>query len=216
MIQSIEDIIEPRLRAAGHLGSTEQVRVFQYAYSTSTSASGNTHAGGGSLDHKKGNDAETKIWRQCGVADWQRGTPQDPFFSDHNHGIWQGCPHLSAAAKRQIVEYRNGDDGLAGDGSDDSPRVAPITWQAAYDKYKSEEDMPLSNDDIDRIWDRVTVENVWGVGTGTKVQADSALRLIGRDARDAKDGLAEVREQLAEILKRLPAPATLDDSEGVE
>lgn len=81
---------------------------------------------------------------------------------------------------------------------------------------EEEEDMPLTNDDIDRIWDRVTVENVWGVGDKPKVQADSALRLIGRDARDAKEGLAEVQAQLAEILKRLPAPANLDDSEGIE
>lgn len=81
---------------------------------------------------------------------------------------------------------------------------------------EEDEDMPLTNDDIDRIWDRVTVENVWGVGDNPKVQADSALRLIGRDARDAKDGLVEVQKQLAEILKRLSAPATLDDSEGIE
>ena len=125
MIISIEQVIEPRLRAAGMLGATEQVHVLQGAYNTGVSASADTHARGGALDHRKGSDAETKIWRQCGVADWQRGTPQDTFFGDHNHGIWQGCPHLSAGARRQLNEYRAGDDGLAGDGSDDSPHVTP-------------------------------------------------------------------------------------------
>lgn len=166
MIQSIEDVIEPQLRTAGFLRPTELVRVFQYAYSTSVSASSDTHAGGGALDHRKGSDAETKLWRQCGVADWQRGSPEDPFFSDHNHGIWQGCPHLSDGAKRQVAEYRNGQDGLAGDGTDDSPRVAPITWQAAYDRYVKQQGVPLMADavpiKIDFDDDQLLIKDVTG------------------------------------------------------
>ena len=136
MIQSIEDIIEPRLRDAGYLGATETVNIFQQAYSSGVEASAGTHGGGGALDHQKGSDGETKIWRECGVADWQRGTPEDNAFDDHNHGIWQGCPHLSGDAEGQIDQYESGCDGLAGWGPDDSPNVPPITWQKAYDKYK--------------------------------------------------------------------------------
>jgi hypothetical protein len=135
MIQSIEDVIEPRLRAAGCLGAGDTVDVYQYSYNTSVEASGGTHSGGGSLDHGKGSDAETVIWRECGVADWQRGDPQDPHFDDHNHGIWIGCPHVSGAADDQIDQYKAGCDGLAGWGPDQSPSVAYITWQDAYDKY---------------------------------------------------------------------------------
>lgn len=136
MIQSVEDIIEPRLRDAGYLGASEKVDVFQYAYNSSVGASAGTHSGGGALDHDKGSDGETKIWRECGVADWQRGSPEDSAFDDHNHGIWQGCPHLSDDAYGQIAQYESGCNGLADWGADQSPNVAPITWQDAYDKYK--------------------------------------------------------------------------------
>lgn len=135
MIASIEDIIEPRLRAAGYLGASEKVNVFQYAYNSSVGASAGTHSGGGALDHQKGSDGETKIWRECGVADWQRGTPEDTAFDDHNHGIWQGCPHLSGDAEGQITQYKQGCNGLADWGADQSPNVAPISWQDAYDKF---------------------------------------------------------------------------------
>jgi hypothetical protein len=139
MIMSIEDIVEPRLREAGYLGAGETVNIFQQAYSSSVSASAGTHAGGGALDHQKGSDGETKIWRECGWADWQRGSPQDSAFDDHNHGIVQGCPHLSGDAEGQVTQYKQGCNGLADWGPDQSPHVAPITWQAAYDKYKGKE-----------------------------------------------------------------------------
>lgn len=135
MIISIEDVIEPRLWEAGILDPGDQVVVFQYAYNSSVGASAGTHASGGALDHDKGSDDETTIWRECGVADWQRGDPEDPYFDDHNHGIWQGCPHLSGDAEGQISQYKAGCDGLADWGPDDSPYVPPITWQDAYDKY---------------------------------------------------------------------------------
>ena len=135
MIQSIEDIIEPRLRAAGKLGASEWVNAFQYAYNSSVGASAGTHSGGGALDHRKGDDAETKIWRECGVADWQRGTPEDTAFDDHNHGIWQGCPHVADDAASQLDQYDAGCNGLSGWGPDQSPHVDPISWQDAYDKY---------------------------------------------------------------------------------
>jgi hypothetical protein len=135
MIQSVEDIIEPRLRAAGYLAAGEVVEVYQYAYNDSVDASAGTHGEGGALDHRKASDGETIIWRESGVADWQRGSPEDTAFDDHSHGIWQGCPHLSGDAAGQIAQYEAGCNGLAGWGPDQSPHVAPITWQAAYDKY---------------------------------------------------------------------------------
>lgn len=136
MILSVEDVVEPRLRAAGLLGGG-QIVVFQYAYNDSVSASGGTHSEGGALDHGKGNDAETVIWRESGWADWQRGDPEDPHFDDHNHGIVQGCPHLSAAAADQVIDYTHGRNGLADGGPDKSPPVPPIDWDTAYDRYVS-------------------------------------------------------------------------------
>jgi hypothetical protein len=173
MIASIEDVIEPRLRAAGYLGSSEKANVFQYAYNSSVSASAGTHGGGGALDHQKGSDGETRIWRECGVADWQRGSPEDTAFDDHNHGIWQGCPHLSGDAEGQISQYKQGCNGLAGWGADQSPDVPPITWQDAYDKYANtapegilgmtEQIWFHRSDDItpkgDGVWHDVPIEN---------------------------------------------------------
>jgi hypothetical protein len=132
MIQLIEDVVEPRLKAAGF---ATPIAVFQGAYNTSVGASAGTHAGGGSIDTGKYNDAGTIIWRESGVADWQRGDPEDPHFDDHNHGIWQGCPHLSGDAAGQVDQYEAGCDGLSGWGPDQSPHVAPISWQDAYDQY---------------------------------------------------------------------------------
>lgn len=143
MVLSIEDVIEPRLRAAGKLGDGDQVTAFQYAYNSSVSASAGTHGEGGALDHLKGDDAETKIWRECGVADWQRGTPEDTAFDDHNHGIWQGCPHVSGDAASQLDQYDAGCNGLADWGADQSPNVPPITWQDAYRKYAGQEEAGL-------------------------------------------------------------------------
>jgi hypothetical protein len=151
IIQSVEDIVEPRLRDAGHLGDDEQITIFQHCYSGSVSASAGTHDGGGALDIEKTSDAETVIWRECGGAAWQRGTPEDYYFDDHTHIIWQGCPHLSSGAADQVVDYKNGRDGLADNGPDQSPHVKPITWQDAYDKYIGSTKGLLGMSDVDHF-----------------------------------------------------------------
>lgn len=177
MIQSIEDIVEPRLKAAGY---KTPVNIFQQAYNTSVEASGGTHSGGGALDHGKGSDGETVIWRECGWADWQRGSPEDSYFDDHNHGIVQGCPHLAGAAADQVVDYKNGRNGLADNGKDQSPHVAPITWTAAYDKYKgSTSGGVLGMTDTDK-WSRSVDQNVakdteWHL---MKIDDDDNLSLV--------------------------------------
>ena len=180
MIQSIEDIIEPRLRAAGYLGSSEKVSIFQAAYNGGgVQASAGTHDGGGALDHDKGSDGETKIWRECGVADWQRGSPEDSYFDDHNHGIWIGCTHLSNGAADQVVDYKNGRDGLADGGPDQSPDVAYITWQDAYDKYIGSTGGVLGMADIETPHasqdQKVTGDNEWHT---LQIDDDGGLTLL--------------------------------------
>jgi hypothetical protein len=146
MIQSVEDIIEPRLRDAGLLGPGEKVYVYQQAYNSSVDASAGTHGEGGALDGARGGDKEIKIWRECGVAMWPRGSPYDS-MDIHQHGVWIGCPHLSDEAADQVYDYKNGRNGLANNGSDPGPDVAYITWQDAYDKYKGG---PLGMTDIEK------------------------------------------------------------------
>jgi len=169
VIQSVENIIEPRLEAAGYSTPTS---IFQFCYSGSVSASAGTHDGGGALDHRKCSDAETRIWRECGTTSWQRGSPEDSAFDDHNHTIWIGCPHLSSGAANQVVDYKNGRNGLADGGPDQSPDVPYITWQDAWDKYSAEQEGILGmteqiyfhrSDDItpkaDGVWHDFPIEN---------------------------------------------------------
>lgn len=137
MIQSIEDIVEPRLKAARY---HTPINIFQQAYNSGgVSASAGTHDGGGALDHDRSSEGETRIWRECGWADWRRGSPYDS-MDDHNHGIVIGCPHVSSGAADQVNDYKNGRNGLAGGGADPGPDVPYITWEDAYEKYKKQED----------------------------------------------------------------------------
>jgi hypothetical protein len=133
MIQSIEDVIEPRLRDAGIISG--EINVYQQSYNSSVDASAGTHGEGGALDGQRGGDKELRIWRECGVAMWPRGDPYDS-MDIHQHGVWLGCPHLSDEAADQAYDYKNGKNGLANNGSDPGPDVPYITWQDAYDKYK--------------------------------------------------------------------------------
>jgi len=133
---SVEQVIEPRLRAECGWAANRKLRIFQGCYSNAVSKSGGTHGEGGALDTEKLNDAETRVARECGTTSWQRGTPQDTYFDDHNHWIFIGCPDLSPEASSQVTAYRRGKNGLANGGPDKSPRVAYITWQDALKKYK--------------------------------------------------------------------------------
>jgi hypothetical protein len=146
MIQTVEDILEPRLRAAGY---STPVNIFQQAYNSSVSASAGTHSGGGALDHARASEGETRIWRECGVADWRRGSPYDS-MDQHNHGVWIGCPHLSGDAADQVYDYKCGRNGLADNGSDPGPDVPYITWQDAYDKYNGTAGGVLGMTDIEK------------------------------------------------------------------
>lgn len=173
LIQIVEDVIEPRL---GHgIGS-----IFQLSYNTSVEASGGTHSGGGAIDHSKLNDADTKVWRECGVADYQRGSPEDPYFDDHNHGIVIGCPHLSGAAADQVVDYKNGRNGLADGGPDQSPDVPYITWQDAYDKYIESTDKGVLGMTETSKWSRSVDQTIAKDGQWhtLKIDDEDALSLV--------------------------------------
>jgi hypothetical protein len=135
MIQSIEDVVEPRLKAAGY---HTPINIFQQAYNSGgVSASAGTHDGGGALDHDRSSEGETRIWREGGWADWRRGSPYDS-MDQHNHGIVIGCPHVSSGAADQVNDYKNGRNGLSGGGADPGPDVPYITWEDAYEKYANQ------------------------------------------------------------------------------
>jgi hypothetical protein len=107
---------------------------FQGSYNRGGVAqSGGTHDLGGAIDvsicpagsNVNKADLIVKTLRQFGWAAWHR-TPAQGDWGHHIHAVDSGDRDLSEGAARQVAEYRQGFDGLAGDGSDDGPRIALV------------------------------------------------------------------------------------------
>lgn len=131
-IQSIEKVVEPRMRAAGIIKNS--IDIFQAGYNgTAVAASAGTHAGGGVLDVAQFSTAALRIWRECGWWMWHRTPAQG--FMHHGHGVLNGCPHPSAGAKSQVTMGKQGYNGLASWARDDGPKVPVPTYKEAYAKY---------------------------------------------------------------------------------
>lgn len=123
------------------------VSPIQGSYSTSTAASAGTHAGGGAIDINtrpltpKQKEVLQYCMREVAFADWNReptwwsawfGKVISGGWAPHSHGVLNGCPHMSPAAKAQIAEYVKGENGLVGGDKDTGPRdFVGRTW-AAY------------------------------------------------------------------------------------
>jgi hypothetical protein len=106
---------------------------FQGSFSTAVTQSGGTHDQSGAVDvsmcpagsTKNAADLIVKTFRQFGWAAWLR-TPAQGDWGYHIHAVDSGDKELSAAARRQVDEYSQGYDGLAGDGRDDGPRITLV------------------------------------------------------------------------------------------
>lgn len=109
--------------------------ITQGAYNSSVAASGGTHDGGGVIDIRATTltaaqrvEAVASL-RKIGFAAWLR-TPAQSDWPYHIHCVAVGCPDLSLAAKAQVVDYKNGRNGLASHGPDDGPRNwVTVTWE---------------------------------------------------------------------------------------
>jgi hypothetical protein len=121
--------------------------------------SSSTHDRGGAFDADDTGftaaqrDRFVTLARTVGFACWWRPTLPGKWGS-HFHGISiqpggktdQGV--LSSAAFGQVRDYYNGLDGLAGDGPD--PHRGLNAPKQTWEQYK-EDNMPLSNEDVQRI-----------------------------------------------------------------
>lgn len=102
--------------------------VVQGSYSRGVGASAGTHDRGGALDLSVAGLTAAqrgrlvRALREAGFAAWLRRRPT--FTSDHIHAIAIGDPDLPASARRQVRDYLNGRDGLAGDRRD--PHGGPL------------------------------------------------------------------------------------------
>lgn len=114
-----------------------KVVVVQSSYSDAE-ASGNTHEGGGSVDFRTWNLtvkerlAVIKYARTAlGIWLWYRTKAQG--FDPHMHGVDDGNPTLAPAAKSQVMQARQGLNGLKNRRADDGrPRrvsVKPFKWR---------------------------------------------------------------------------------------
>lgn len=101
-------------------------------------ASAGTHDGGGAVDIRardlsaaQVNEAVLKL-RHVGFAAWHRMAIKG-VWPEHIHCVAIGCPDLSSGAAGQVVDYKNGRNGLANNGPDNGPRTY-VSW--TWEKYK--------------------------------------------------------------------------------
>ena len=168
------EMFEDRMRAERGWSSSRKLQIFQGSYNSSVSASADTHAAAGALDTEKLDDAGTLIARECGTTSWQRGSPEDSYFDDHNHWIWIGCDNVSTGAADQVDDYYAGKDGLADGYSDKSPRPDKIvTCQQALADYEGSGVLGMTDTDK------------WSRSVDQPVKADATWHTLKIDDEDA-------------------------------
>lgn len=113
-------------------------RLYQGSYSFADASAG-THSRGGAWDtywSEVDTDREVLAWRECGTT----MSPRPAMSPLHGHGILIGCPHVSAAAARQVVDHRAGRNGLANRGRDRYPRPRLLlTWRQALGRWRAQQ-----------------------------------------------------------------------------
>lgn len=101
--------------------------ITQGSYS-SAKASAGTHSGGGAIDWRgRFSRNELIAARGIGFYAWQRYKIPG-LWGDHVHAGVLGDPSRSRALEAQETSYRNGRNGLKGNGPDTGPRVKIRTW----------------------------------------------------------------------------------------
>lgn len=113
-------------------GESSPITLIQGSYNGGVVAqSAGTHDGGGAFDLTAHN-AANRLWvlRLLGAPTWDRKTiPR--VWNRHLHGLVQGDGTTSEGAKRQLRAYKNGKNGMAGNGPDDGPRLSVVPYFVA-------------------------------------------------------------------------------------
>lgn len=122
-------------RTQAMLAAAEAILGFQftivqgsYRGDEGAAASADTHARGGVVDLRTWNlpahitpEDAVRALRQVGFAAWYRTKSEG--FDPHIHAVAIGDAELHPTAAAQVVYYRNGRNGLKGNGVDTGPRV---------------------------------------------------------------------------------------------
>jgi hypothetical protein len=142
-----------------------------------TAASAGTHDGGGALDVRAINlsssqrDKVVLELRRVGFAAWLR-TPSQGDWPYHIHAIAVGDQEMSAAAAQQVIDYRNGLNGLANKGPDDGPRqfVGVVHQQELYMSFYGPENWDSAD------WKRFEDKAGWKYNIRDEVADDGSVR----------------------------------------
>jgi hypothetical protein len=124
------------LKEAQRLGEFT-LRLTQGSYNVGgVAASAGTHDGGGAFDASvrglSGSQITHRIrsLRKAGWAAWHR-LPLAGVWPAHIHAVAVGDKELAPLARSQVDAYKDGRNGLAGNGPDNGPRVDPSFYSAA-------------------------------------------------------------------------------------
>lgn len=109
--------------------------VVQGSYHKGVAASAGTHDGGGVLDfsvnglNQRGINGRIRALRTVGFAAWYR-SPLPGVWGPHMHCVAIGTADLAPLARTQVDAYRNGRNGLKGNGPDPHAGlgIAFTTW----------------------------------------------------------------------------------------
>lgn len=108
-----------------------ELSIVQGSYNKGVGASAGTHDGAGVIDLKPWDwQNKVRVLRELGFAAWYRPYRKG-VWPAHIHAVLLGNEKASPLAKQQMTAYRNGRDGLAGNGRDTFWRPNPIK-DAAY------------------------------------------------------------------------------------
>lgn len=108
-----------------------ELSIVQGSYNKGVAASAGTHDGGGCVDLKPWDwQNKVRVLRELGFAAWYRPYRKG-VWPAHIHAVLIGNAKLAPLAKQQVQAYKNGRDGLAGNGRDTFWRPAVIK-NAAY------------------------------------------------------------------------------------
>ncbi len=101
--------------------------MYQGSYSTKVKSSSHTHDLGGVVDlNPSGHDPAplVRVLRDVGFAAWHR--PKNPSWPDHIHAVLIDHGHLHPEAANQVLQYRNGRDGLGAKDPTSRPNPIPV------------------------------------------------------------------------------------------
>jgi hypothetical protein len=204
------------------------LRIPQGSYTSGVSASAGTHSGGGALDVSVRDltttqrDRVVRELRETSFAAWYR-----PYLAGvwpaHIHAIAIGDKEMSAAAAEQVVQYRNGQNGLANHGPDNGPDVpihvyrqdidmsyyGPDKWDAA-DWQEFFNKAGWGYDLEDQVTDPPTTMNAKAALEATRrnVVAGTGVgrKAVANVAQETEDKVDVLIGKVNEILGKLPPP----------